>query len=140
MGTVAGIKTPQRRRICRSWIRNPGLLSIPEAPFLIGSRSQGAPRPRRHELVTDTVEIGQSKHRLRSGKVLRQAAIPHLGESPEPLHDVKRMLAPRANPRPRTINTPPSFAERLATCRPTVHSISNPRCLELPPIRFLPVG
>src|SRR5512143_403220 len=114
MGTLAGIKKARRRETCRSSIRNPALPGIAEAPVLVGSRSQGAPRPRRQELVAHTVQIGQGKHGLRSGKVLGQAAIAHLGESPESLHDVKGMFAPGSYPRPRPIDLPPPVAERLA--------------------------
>ncbi len=48
-------------------------------------------------MVPDGVEVGQGEHRLGSGEVLRDAAIPRLVEPPESLHDAEGVLAAGAS-------------------------------------------
>jgi hypothetical protein len=110
--TAPGIRRTRRQGACCRPIGNSERPGIAAARVFAASLSQRAPRPRGHELVTEAVQIGQSEHRLRSGQILRPAAIPHLGESPQPLHDVKRMFAPRPNARARSVDLSPPVADR----------------------------
>lgn len=56
-------------------------------------------RALRHQSMAHHVEISERKGGQRADRVLVQAPIPHDGKAPEALDDVKRMLAPRPDPR-----------------------------------------
>ena len=61
--------------------------------FVAVGRSQGAAHLRRKQPVANGVEIGQSEHRLGSGEILLDPAVPCLVEPPELLHDAEGVLA-----------------------------------------------
>src|SRR6516164_1006244 len=102
--------------------------------------SQGTPHPVGEQSPTSQVQVGQSKHREGASRIFRQASIPHLGEAPQPLHDVKGMLASRTNPRASAVDLSPPLVQRSGRMRAAIDSVANAAALEDLPIPLAPVG
>src|SRR4030095_16679875 len=74
----------------------------PASPCLFDRRgSRDAPRLWWQELAADQVEGGQREEAEGARQVLGEAAIADLGEAPQALHPVERVLAAGTGPRPR---------------------------------------
>src|SRR4029450_11284878 len=75
----------------------------PTAPLPFDLRdSQDAPRLWWQQLAAHQVEVGQREEAEGARQVLGDAAIPDLGESPQALHHVERVLAAGAGSRPHS--------------------------------------
>src|SRR5262249_30598094 len=102
--------------------------------------SQDAPRRWRQQLAADQVEVCQRKETEGARQVLGDPAVAHLGEAPQALDHVERVLAARPGARPRPIDRPPAYGQRLVRAGgPSIHPIAHARGLEGLPIRGLPI-
>src|SRR5687767_6252541 len=91
-------------------------------PFL---RSQGASCSRGQQSASHEVEIGKGEHCVGLGKVLRDAAIAHLGEAPEALHHIEGVLDVGANARARTIDATLSGRDVVSPLAAAIDSIAH---------------
>src|SRR5262245_26857263 len=69
--------------------------------------SQDVPRLRRQQLAADQVEVRQCEEAQGARQILGDPAVAHLGEAPQPLHHVERVLAASPGPRPGPIDGSP---------------------------------
>jgi hypothetical protein len=70
--------------------------------------SRDVPRLWRQQLAAHQVGVGPREQAEGARQVLGDAAIPDLGNPPQLLHHVERVLAPSASPRPRPIDGAPA--------------------------------
>src|SRR5215472_10025415 len=102
--------------------------------------SQDAPRLRRQQLAADQVEVRQREEAEGARQILGETPVAHLGEAPQALDHVERMLTARPGPRPGAINGPPPSAQRFVRRGgAAIHPIAYALGLEGLPIRFLPI-
>ena len=99
--------------------------------------SQCASGAERKEPVADLVKVSERKHDVRSGQVLGQAPIAHLGEAPQLLDHPKRVLAARSGPRPRPVDQAPALAQQALRGGTPIDSVAHPAGLERLAIGFL---
>src|SRR5215469_9926201 len=129
-------KSPVKRTLA-----SPSCPARAAASLRLSSRdSQDVPRLRRQQLAADEVEVRQGEKAEGARQILGDPAVAHLGEAPQPLHHVERVLAARPGPRPGPIDGSPPRAQRLVgSGGAAIHPIAYARGLEGLPIRFLPV-
>jgi hypothetical protein len=72
-------------------------------------------------------------------QVLGQAAIPHLGKSPQLLDDAKGMLAARAGARTCAVDQPPAPAQGRLGGGPPIDPIAHPASFVGLPVGLLPI-
>src|SRR5215470_3520892 len=102
--------------------------------------SQDTPRLRRQQLAADQVEVRQREEAESARQVLSGPAVTHLGEAPQALDHVERVLTARPGARPHPIDRPPMCGQRLVRAGgPSIHPIAHARGLEGLPIRGLPI-
>jgi len=74
--------------------------------------SQDTPRLRQQQLAADLIEVRQREETEGARQVLGEAAVADLGEAPQTLDDMERVLTARPRARPRPIDRPPACGQQ----------------------------
>ena len=89
--------------------------------------------------MPDSVEVGQGEHGLRPRQVLGQAAVAHLGETPQLLDHAEGVFAAGARARTRPIDHPPALAQWVPGGGPPIYSVAYAPALKELTVVFFPV-
>src|SRR6516225_7884689 len=88
--------------------------------------SQDTPRLRRQQLAADLIEVRQREETEGARQVLGDPAVADLGEAPQTLDDMERVLTACPGARPRPIDHPPAGGQRLVRAGgPSIHPIAH---------------
>src|SRR5690242_17895874 len=113
------------RYLVMGFERQTGLLSLRRAGIGPFFRYASTPLLCWQQTAPDHVQVGQRKHGEQTRRVLRQAAIAHLGKAPQLLHDSKGVLAPSPSGGAQAVQRLPMLAERLTRIAPPVDPIAH---------------
>src|ERR1700676_2829484 len=96
--------------------------------------------PRWEQATSDHVQIGQGKGCKKSGSVLRQPAIAHLGKAPQVLDHMKGVLTASAGRRAQPIQLSLVGTEYCASTGAAVHPVPYPVLSGSQTVQLAPVG
>src|SRR5579871_982850 len=101
-----------------------GVARVLRSDFEVGSQSGSTPWLSWQQTAPDHVQIGQGEHGEQTRRVLGQASVAHLGETPQLLDDAKCMFAAGSSGRSEAVYASPVRAERAAAQAAPIHPIS----------------
>src|SRR6185437_13922696 len=102
--------------------------------------SSETPCPRWQQPSPQQIQVRQSKGREQARSVLRQAAVAHFAEAPQPFDHVEDMLASSPGARAQPIDAALILGQWRATSRTAVDAVADTPGQGALPMRLVPIG